>query len=279
VWHISSYSESPPLIPKEASRGVCYVIDSIGFAVAAPACRLLMLFPKPILSAHGLIPFPGPSWSRPLSKAAPGASPNAPLGGAPLSHHASCWPWHCSNTQWALRMKPSASGCAPTWPSCRRVASTKCTSLVRRSTVACPKPWRSFAVVWRTPSWMSCWRSRPPPRWTRAWSAPRLSSSIPCPLPRAANASRRRPPCTRRKKRPPPRLVLPHPNDDAEEPSPSAPARPAKSHAPLGAPMPRAGQNLREAGAPNRTAAVRTGQRHCARHRRRSRSSAHHRAG
>src|SRR4029453_19564722 len=37
---------------------------------------------------------------------------------------------------------------------------------------------------------------------------------------------------------------------------------PAKSHAPLGAPMPRAGQNLREAGAPNRTAAVRTWQRH-----------------
>ena len=84
----------------------------------------------------------------------------------------------------------------------------------------------------------------------------------PFPRNRAANASPMPPPFTRLKKSPPTRLALHHPSDHVEEPSPRAPARPAKSHALLWPPMPRSGQNLREAGAPNRNATVRTLQLH-----------------
>lgn len=109
---------------------------------------------------------------------------------------------------------------------------------------------------------MSCWLSRPPPRWTRGWSVQHISSSIPFPLHRAANASRMRPLFTKRKRSPPTRLALHYPSDQAAEPSPSAPAHPAQNPALFWSPMPRSGQNLREAGAPSRNAAASTEQHH-----------------
>ena len=42
------------------------------------------------------------------------AFPNAPHGDEPLCRSECCWLWSCSNMNWALPMRISATACVPT---------------------------------------------------------------------------------------------------------------------------------------------------------------------